>query len=659
MGGERLGRYTVLKHLASGGMADVLVARTDGIEGFERHVVLKRIRAEHAKDQRFVTMFLDEARLSATLHHQNIVQVHDIGESSGEYYFAMEYIHGEDLRKVLSAVARTKTHMPLGYVVAIVSSAAAGLHYAHERRGTDKKPLGIVHRDVSPSNVLLGFDGAIKIVDFGIAKAAMRSAETRSGSLKGKVSYMSPEQCKGETVDRRSDIYSLGVVLYELATTTRLFKGENDYLMMDAIVQGKVPLPRVRRPDLPNDLSTIIMRALSTDPARRFQTADELRVALDGFAAKTGLAASPSALQGYMHKLFGDRPEPWLDSSGGDAELQTPEEAPTEAHKYSWTDLPSSEPIQSPTTDGEGKTRTGSKRRRSAAAIAMADTVAPPMAERSTGTKLGWERHSGSAVLSGRRAMLGKAAMFGLPLVAVVAVMTWHFALRDKGHGETATPSPIAQPAPTIAAPTPVPVAVVAPAPAPAPLPPRSLGLDPAPAVAPVPAHVGKTTSTKDPKLTATKVKQPTAIGPNGKPITPPAPGTGSATAVAVVTPPVGPNPTPTPTPPPGPGSAAVTAPAPPPEVEVQIAQLSSATIAAIASDHAKQLSKCEGSDELHGDLSVNFQIDAKGKVVKSQLASSIKNMKVAGCILRAVQSWQFPKPPTGAAKGIYTMSYQ
>src|SRR5512135_38236 len=174
MGAERLGRYTVLKHLASGGMADVLLARTDGIEGFERHVVVKRIRAEHSKDQRFIQMFLDEARVAAGLHHQNIVQVHDIGEVNGEYFFSMEYLHGEDLRRMLSAVSKSRTHMPLGYVVTIIASVAAGLHYAHERRGSDGKPQDIVHRDVSPSNILVGYDGSVKVVDFGIAKAAMR-----------------------------------------------------------------------------------------------------------------------------------------------------------------------------------------------------------------------------------------------------------------------------------------------------------------------------------------------------------------------------------------------------------------------------------------------------------------------------------------------------
>src|SRR5215468_8133829 len=311
--GARLGRYEVLKHLASGGMADVLLGRTEGIEGFERHVVLKRIKPVHVQDLRFIRMLLDEARVAATLHHQHIVQVHDIGEAAGEYFIAMEYVHGEDVRKILSAAAKTRNHVPLGHAVAIVSAAAAGLHYAHERRGSDKQPLNIVHRDVSPSNILVGYDGSIKVVDFGVATASMRQ-ETRSGSLKGKLSYMSPEQCRGTPVDRRSDVYALGVVLYELATTTRMIKGENDYLVMEQIVKGRISPPQTRRPSLPDALSDIIMRALATDRERRYATADELRLALDQFAASAGLTASSSSIAAYMRQQFGQRQEPWLDA---------------------------------------------------------------------------------------------------------------------------------------------------------------------------------------------------------------------------------------------------------------------------------------------------------------------------------------------------------
>jgi len=197
-------------------MADVMLGRSDGIEGFERHVVLKRIRPDRARDRRFIRMFIDEARVAATLHHQHIVQVYDIGEANGEYFLTMEYVHGENVCQILAKAARQRTHVPLGYAVAIVSAAAAGLHYAHERCGADKQPLHIVHRDVSPSNILVGYDGSIKVVDFGIASASMQE-QTRTGSLKGKLRYMAPEQCRADmTVDRRADVYALGAVLYEL-----------------------------------------------------------------------------------------------------------------------------------------------------------------------------------------------------------------------------------------------------------------------------------------------------------------------------------------------------------------------------------------------------------------------------------------------------------
>ena len=250
----KLGRYEIVKHLAQGGMADVLLARTVGIEGFERHVVIKRIRAEQARDRRYVDMFLDEARLAATLHHHNIVPVNDIGEEAGEYFFAMEYVHGEDVRALLTQLNKSRQHVPLEHAITIITAAAAGLHHAHEQRGPDRAPLDIVHRDVSPANILLGYDGGVKVADFGIAKAAHRTTETRSGTLKGKVAYMSPEQCVGEAVDRRSDVFSLGIVLYELLTVRRLFKGENDFVIMTSLVHGQIPPPSNYRPDLPPEL---------------------------------------------------------------------------------------------------------------------------------------------------------------------------------------------------------------------------------------------------------------------------------------------------------------------------------------------------------------------------------------------------------------------
>ena len=310
--GTKLGRYEVIKHLANGGMAQVLLARVSGIEGFERYVVVKRIHSDRANDPAFVKMFLDEARLAAALHHTNIVQVHDIGQEQGEYFFAMDYIHGEDLRKLLRALNQKQQVTPLEHVVSIVTAAASALHYAHEQRGSDRKPLGLVHRDVTPANILIGYDGNVKVVDFGIAKAALRSTETKTGTLKGKVAYMAPEQCVGKPVDRRSDIFALGIVLWELTTVRRLFKGDNDFLVMNGIVQGNIPPPSKYRPDVPPGLEAIILKALSQKPENRFQTADELRIALDRFASQQRLHCSVSGLAAYMKEHFGERLEPWL-----------------------------------------------------------------------------------------------------------------------------------------------------------------------------------------------------------------------------------------------------------------------------------------------------------------------------------------------------------
>ncbi len=660
MGADRLGRYVILKHLASGGMADVLIARADGIEGFERHVVVKRIRAEHAKDSRFIEMFLDEARLAANLHHQNIVQVHDIGEADGEYFFAMEYIHGEDLRRILSAVSKSKSHMPLGYVVAIVSAAAAGLHYAHERRGGDKKPLNIVHRDVSPSNILIGYDGSVKVVDFGIAKAAMRTVETKSGSLKGKVSYMSPEQCKGTAIDKRSDVYALGVVLYELSTTTRLFKGDNDYLVMDAIVNGKIPLPRVRRPDLPNELSTIIMHALSSDPTRRFQSADELRQALDKFAIKAGLTASTGALAGYMHKLFGERPEPWLDTTGATAVDARPLEITSpEVARNSWTEIPR-QGMETPASDQveEAKTITDGKRRRNSGpimgkAVEASNDGVPPQVDTRTSMKLAWQSQ-GPMPAAPRKSPAAKIALVALPVIALAIVAVWKLAPGNATSNASAPTAEVAANPPTPApapapAPAPVPPPVTDPTPAPAPTPPPAT--DPTPAPAPAAHKIDHPAEHLD--HPADKTVNKAHVTP------PPAPAPAPVPAHHPTVAETAPTPAPAPAPVPAPAPAPTPAPIPVAPAEPQITSLSSSVIAQVAADHAKQLAKCEGADDLHGDVNVTFEINAAGKVTRSGVSSTVKNPKVGGCIQGALSSWTFPKPASGIGRGTYSVSFQ
>src|SRR5262249_12343184 len=222
-------------------------------------------------------------------HHANIVQVNDIGQEDGEYFFAMEYVHGEDARALLERVAAKGQRIPLEHVLTIVMSAAAGLHHAPEQLGPDRKPLGIVHRDVSPANILIGYDGTVKVVDFGIAKAAHQRQDTGSGVMKGKATYMSPEQCNVAPVDRRSDVWSLGVVLHELVCVRPLFQRENDFRTMSAIVAGDFPRPTAVRADVAPELEAIIVKALSLDPDQRYATADEMRLALEAFATHANL----------------------------------------------------------------------------------------------------------------------------------------------------------------------------------------------------------------------------------------------------------------------------------------------------------------------------------------------------------------------------------
>jgi serine/threonine protein kinase len=309
-----LNRYEILARLASGGMAELFLARVASPSGVDRHVVLKRVLPDRAGDPHFAQMFLDEARLAAQLRHPNIAQVYDVGRLGSSHFFTMEYVHGENARSLLQRVHGLRRPIPLNHALTITAGAAAGLHHAHERIGPDRRPLDIVHRDVSPSNIMLGFEGAVKLLDFGVAKAIGRTAETRAGTVKGKIAYLSPEQCTGERpVDRRSDLFSLGICLYELLTVRRLFRRDTDFATMAAIVQEHVVPPSRLRGDVPPAIDHIVMTALAKDPDARFPTADAMLDAIENAAAAAGLPLSPGGLGRYLRELFGERPEPWIE----------------------------------------------------------------------------------------------------------------------------------------------------------------------------------------------------------------------------------------------------------------------------------------------------------------------------------------------------------
>jgi serine/threonine protein kinase len=323
--GSTANNYKVLARLATGGMAEIFLARGVSGTGVERYCVLKRILRNRASDESFVRMFLDEARLAAQLQHPNIAQVYDIGKLGDSYFFTMEYVHGETVRAIMQRARSLRRDLPLASLLTIVAGAASGLHHAHDRIGVDGRALNIVHRDVSPSNLMVSYEGNTKVVDFGVAKASDRAIETCSGTVKGKISYLSPEQARGSSsIDRRSDLFSLGIVMWEMLTTERLYKRASDFENMTAIVTEPTPPPSSRKPHIPPELDAITLKLLAKSPADRFQTADQLVDALEDFASRNQAMISPSALSRFLREMFGQRPEPWVELDTIEAEGDVP-----------------------------------------------------------------------------------------------------------------------------------------------------------------------------------------------------------------------------------------------------------------------------------------------------------------------------------------------
>ena len=304
--GDRLGRYTLLGKLATGGMAEVFLARQDGPQGFAKTVVIKKILGHLAEDEQFVEMFLNEARLAALINHPNVVSIYELGEDaeSGSYYMVMEYIDGCNLKRVAHAAARNHKRIPIEMCAKILADAAAGLDYAHNLKGEAGKPLNIVHRDVSPENILVTYGGQVKVVDFGIAKATVAEGRTRTGQLKGKFGYMAPEQTLGKPLDRRADVWALGVVLYWLCTGQKPFSGDSEGAIIQKILYATPQAPSERNPAVDPEMDRIILTALAKDPAQRYASAHDLQLDLERWAAASGKAVSALALSEFMNAQF-------------------------------------------------------------------------------------------------------------------------------------------------------------------------------------------------------------------------------------------------------------------------------------------------------------------------------------------------------------------
>jgi len=301
------GRYELLKRIAGGGMGEVFVARQRGLAGFEKLLVIKTLLPHLCEDEEFIHMFQDEARISAQLIHPNICQTFEFEKHEGTYYIAMEYLRGEDVRRLWKAAALKGIPVPVPLICRIIADAASGLDFAHALKDGTGQPYGIVHRDISPQNILVTFEGGVKLIDFGVAKAQGRLTQTRTGAIKGKYSYMSPEQVKGEAVDHKTDIFALGIVLHELLTAQRLFKADSDISTIERVKSAPIPPPSTINPSLPRGIDIIVLKALARDPAQRFENAQAFRLAIEDWLVFERMSASSAHLAEFLKRVYRER----------------------------------------------------------------------------------------------------------------------------------------------------------------------------------------------------------------------------------------------------------------------------------------------------------------------------------------------------------------
>ena len=306
--GIRFGQYTMLEKIATGGMAEVWKSRMRGVEGFQKTVAIKKILPHMSDNEEFVTMFVDEAKLAAQLNHNNIIHIYDLGKIANSYYIAMEFIDGHDLKSILKRGVEVGQPIAVELALFIASKVASALDYAHRKRDFDEKEMGLVHRDVSPQNVLISYEGDIKLCDFGIAKAASKASHTIAGALKGKLQYMSPEQAWGKSIDRRSDIFALAAVLFEMLTGEKLFSGDSELSVLEQVREARVRPPSSINDEVTPDIDSIVLKALAKDQDARYQTAGEMAKDLDRVLFNMRPTPSSADLAIYLNRIYSDQP---------------------------------------------------------------------------------------------------------------------------------------------------------------------------------------------------------------------------------------------------------------------------------------------------------------------------------------------------------------
>ena len=300
---KQFGKYQLLDKIAEGGMAELFRAKLTGAQGFEKLIAIKRILPNLSGEENLLAAFIDEAKLAALLHHENIIQIYDFGSMDDQYFIAMEYLFGKDLRAISRTVRKKDQELGLENILYIICRICAGLDYSHNLKDLHGKALSIIHRDINPQNILITYEGQVKIIDFGIAKAASHNTKTRENLIKGKLAYMSPEQANGQTIDHRSDIFSTGIILYELLADRRMFEGETMHVL-SLVREAQYDPPEEVIPNLAPKLNAILHRALAKDPDERFRHAGEMLADIEEFMFELSLRPNARSFAGYMKELF-------------------------------------------------------------------------------------------------------------------------------------------------------------------------------------------------------------------------------------------------------------------------------------------------------------------------------------------------------------------
>ena len=304
---DRIGPYQVLERISAGGMAEVYRAKQTGADNFERPVAIKRILPHIARDPNFIAMFQAEAKLAVQLQHGNICQIYQLGRHEDSFYIALEYVDGRDVGAILDLHQKQGKPIPLPQACYIIGRVCEGLDYAHNKKSSQGEPLNIIHRDISPPNLLISYEGEIKLIDFGLAKAVGSSVQTQAGIIKGKLAYMSPEQVRGAALDLRSDVFAVGLVFLELLTARRLFRRDSDLETFDAVRQCRVPRPSEINPNIPKALEEILLTSLARDVDKRYQSAGAMNEAIQEFALSSRNTFRGDQLGEWMRRLFSRR----------------------------------------------------------------------------------------------------------------------------------------------------------------------------------------------------------------------------------------------------------------------------------------------------------------------------------------------------------------